>query len=157
MKSVMWKILLVMAVFGLAACGTTGQPGDGTEVDGFAGGEGATGQAMADLLAERTVYFDFDSSSLDPQTRNIIKAHAAHLNANPDIKVALEGHCDERGTREYNLALGERRAKAVSQLMRALGISSNRVSTVSYGEEKPVALGHNEGAWRQNRRVEINY
>lgn len=150
MQSVTWRILLIMAVFGLAACGTTG---DGAQVDGFDDTDGA----MADLLAERTVYFDFDSSSLDPQTRAIIKAHAAHLNANPGIKVSLAGHCDERGTREYNLALGERRAKAVSQLMRALGISRKRVSTVSYGEEKPVALGHNEGAWRQNRRVEISY
>lgn len=115
------------------------------------------GGAAADLLAKRRVYFAFDSSSLDDENRAIVEAHAAHLVANPNLKVHLEGNCDERGTREYNLALGERRAQAVERLMRVLNVPANRITTVSYGEEKPLAPGHDESAWRQNRRVEIVY
>ena len=107
--------------------------------------------------AQRRVYFAFDSSTVDPENRAIIEANAAYLSANPQVKVTLEGHCDERGTREYNLALGERRAQAVERMLRVLGIAGNRISTVSYGEEKPIAMGHDESAWRQNRRVEIVY
>ena len=75
----------------------------------------------------------------------------------PDVKVKLEGHCDERGTREYNLALGERRAKAAAELLKVLGVDGSRISTVSYGEEKPLVDGHDEAAWAKNRRVEILY
>jgi peptidoglycan-associated lipoprotein len=109
------------------------------------------------LPAQRRAYFAFDSNTIDAENRAIIEANAAYLSANPQVKVTLEGHCDERGTREYNLALGERRAQAVERMMRVLGIAGNRISTVSYGEEKPIAMGHDESAWRQNRRVEIVY
>jgi peptidoglycan-associated lipoprotein len=131
------------------------------ETSGAEQQQGVEGQEMAskqaELLAQRRVYFEFDSSNIDDESRAIIEAHANNLVANPSIKVRLEGNCDERGTREYNLALGERRAKAVAELMRALGVASDRITTVSYGEEKPVALEHNESAWRQNRRVDIVY
>lgn len=119
-----------------------------------------SGQALAgksDLLAKRRVYFAFDSSTVDDENRAIIEAHAAHLAANPGIKVVLEGHADERGSREYNLALGERRAKGVERMVKLLGVGADRVKTVSYGEEKPVAMDHNESAWALNRRVEILY
>ena len=106
---------------------------------------------------QKRVLFAFDSSAVDADNRAIIEANAAFLSANPQVKVTLEGHCDEQGTREYYLALGERRAQAVERVMRVLGVAGNRISTVSYGEEKPIAMGHDESAWRQNRRVEIVY
>ena len=114
-------------------------------------------QRRAELLAQRRVYFAFDSSNIDDEARAIIEAHAANLVANPQIKLSLEGNCDERGTREYNLALGERRAQAVERMMKVLGVAGNRIKTVSYGEEKPLCQEHNESCWRQNRRAEIAY
>lgn len=99
-------------------------------------------------------YFEFDSSTLTPQAREALDAHIALLKAN-DRTVRLEGHTDERGTREYNMALGERRANAVRDYMAGSGISSFRVETVSYGEEQPIAYGSGESNWAQNRRVEL--
>ncbi len=142
-----WVLLAALAVLGVAGCETTGVPYD-VETGGLT-------DAQVALLAEQRVYFDFDSSTISSESRAIIEAHAADMRARRGASVALEGHCDERGTREYNLALGERRAQAVARLFRALGVAANRITTVSYGEEKPVALEHNEAAWRQNRRVEI--
>jgi len=109
------------------------------------------------LLAKRTVYFDYDSNIILDADRSIIEAHAQYLSQNSAATVTLEGHTDERGTREYNLALGEGRATSVRQYMSLLGASGQQVRTVSYGEERPAALGHNEEAWAQNRRVEIIY
>jgi peptidoglycan-associated lipoprotein len=109
------------------------------------------------LLSEERIYFAFDSNSIDEQSRAIIEAHAIYLMENPDVKLVIEGHCDERGTREYNLALGERRAQAVEKLMKAFGVPDKQVSTVSFGEEKPVDPGHNESAWRKNRRADLAY
>ncbi len=113
-------------------------------------------QAMKDAVASvgNVVYFAFDSSTLTPVSRDILDAHIALAKSgNGDIR--LEGHTDERGTREYNIALGERRAKAVRGYMSANGVASYRVETVSYGEERPVAYGSGESNWSQNRRVEI--
>jgi len=101
------------------------------------------------------VYFDYDKSELKPETQEILTKKAAFLQANPDYNVKIEGNCDERGTNEYNLALGERRATAASKFINALGVSDYRISTVSYGEEKPVDPGHNENAWSKNRRDEF--
>ncbi len=103
---------------------------------------------------EFVVYFDFDKSTLSSTTRAILDAQAAYLRANSQ-PVRLEGHCDERGTREYNLALGERRAKAVADYLAIQGVSRSRIEVVSYGEERPVALGSDEASWAANRRVEI--
>ena len=114
-------------------------------------------QRRAELLAQRRVYFAFDSSTIDDEGRAVIEAHAAHLVANPQAKVTLEGNCDERGTREYNLALGERRAQAVERMMKVLGVAGSRIKTVSFGEEKTLCQEHNESCWRQNRRAEIAY
>lgn len=161
--------LLGIAVLSLTACGgaETTKPGVedksiGAEPSGVGAGTGVDGQPLdakgkADLLAKRRVYFAFDSSAVDEENRAIIEAHAAYLNANKNIKVVFEGHTDERGTREYNLALGERRAQAVDRMAKLLGVSADRIKTVSYGEEKPVALGHTEADWALNRRVEIIY
>ena len=146
---------------GTAGAGTapSAETAPSTEKSGAAGAalSDQEKQRRAELLAQHRVHFAFDSSAIDEEARAIIEAHAAHLVANPDIKVSLEGNCDERGTREYNLALGERRAQAVEKMMKVLGVSGNRIKTVSYGEEKPLCQEHNESCWRQNRRVEIVY
>ncbi|WP_169570053.1 peptidoglycan-associated lipoprotein Pal [Sneathiella limimaris] len=98
------------------------------------------------------VFFGFDMYNLTAEARSTIERQAQWLKANPSVTVSVEGHADERGTREYNLALGDRRATAVKNYLVTLGISSSRVDTISYGKERPVALGHNEEAWSQNRR-----
>ena len=147
----------------LTDTGGDGSGGDGVSSAGMTEGSGdglGSSESMgdeADLLSKRRVYFEFDSSALDEESKAIIEAHSNHLVNNFDLTIVLEGHADERGTREYNLALGERRAKAVSQLMEALGVESDRMQVVSYGEERPVALGQDEAAFQLNRRVEIIY
>lgn len=108
-------------------------------------------------LSTRIIYFEYDSSDIPPEYRGTIEAHAAFLSSNPDVNVTLEGHADERGSREYNLALGERRAEAVKRQLTLLGASPAQIITVSYGEERPAIEGHDEAAWSQNRRVEILY
>ena len=113
--------------------------------------------AQAELLKTRVVLFDFDSSSIRPEFYGMLKAHAAYLVNNTGTKVRIEGHADERGTREYNMALGERRAKVVVTYLRAQGVKSSQLEAVSYGEEKPVDYGHNEMAWSKNRRAAISY
>ncbi len=99
------------------------------------------------------IYFDFDRSDLKPEARATLQEKADFMRANPSVMVNIEGHCDERGTAEYNIALGERRAEAAKGFMMNLGISGSRMTTISYGEEKPIALGHDEAAWAKNRRV----
>ncbi|MEE9266498.1 MAG: peptidoglycan-associated lipoprotein Pal [Gammaproteobacteria bacterium] len=169
-------LLLIFSVAFLAACeGTTGTTKDDSTVTSSGSGSSSSGSASTSatgsgsawaghplddpnsLLAKRTVYFDFDESVILDQDRPILDAHAQYLSQNLGAAVTLEGHTDERGTREYNLALGERRAISVRQFMSLLGASSQQLRTVSYGEEQPAALEHNEEAWAQNRRVEIIY
>lgn len=101
------------------------------------------------------IYFDFDKAELKPEARAILVKKADWLRENPDYSVRIEGHCDERGTNEYNLALGERRASAAWRFLNALGVSGGRVSTISYGEERAAVYGHNEDAWSKNRRDEF--
>ena len=101
------------------------------------------------------IYFDFDESVLKPEAQASLRNKAAFLRMNSSFSVRIEGHCDERGTNEYNLTLGERRAEAAEKYLRSLGISSSRVSTLSYGEEKPAVIGSNESAWSKNRRDEF--
>ena len=113
-------------------------------------------QAEADL-SNRTVYFEFDSSDIRYEDRNTIFVHASYLMANPNTVITLEGHADERGSREYNLALSERRAQTVQRQMNLLGAPPQQIRTISYGEERPVVEEHDEAAWSQNRRVEIVY
>ena len=98
------------------------------------------------------VFFDYDRSDLKSEAQETVEKVAAWMLTYPDVILALEGHCDERGTREYNLALGERRANSVRSYLLALGIDANRLTTISYGKERPSVLGSNEAAWTQNRR-----
>lgn len=110
-----------------------------------------------ELLDLTLVYFDFDKSDIRPEFREMLDAHAAFLVANPTQMIVLEGHADERGTREYNLGLGERRAKQVAAYLQVKGVSAAQIDTVSYGEEKPLAIGKTEAEYSQNRRVVIVY
>ena len=127
------------------------------------GAEDDSGPAFSQLddpqspLSVRTIYFEYDSSEISSDYRSTVEAHSLYLQQNPSTSVILEGHGDERGSREYNLALGERRAKAVKQQMLLLGANSNQIKLVSYGEERPASDGHDESSWQQNRRVEILY
>lgn len=113
--------------------------------------------AETDELANRVVYFEFDRSNIPSEHLNTLDAHARHLIDNPDLKIRLEGHADERGSREYNIGLGDRRAQAVRRILLFQGVGNDQISTVSYGEERPAVQGHNEQAWAKNRRVEIVY
>jgi len=114
-------------------------------------------EANKAALAKRVVHFDYDSSDLSAEDYQTLQAHAQFLMANANSKVALTGHTDERGTREYNMALGERRAKAVQSYLITSGVNPQQLEAVSYGKEAPVNPGHDESAWKENRRVEINY
>jgi len=107
-------------------------------------------------LSKRIIYFDYDNTDVRAEDQSILMAHASYLAKNPKTSLILEGHTDERGSREYNLALGERRAQAVRQYMQ-LNVAPNQIEIVSYGEERPAAIGHEESAWQLNRRVEIVY
>ncbi|MFQ5993856.1 MAG: peptidoglycan-associated lipoprotein Pal [Acidiferrobacterales bacterium] len=139
---------------GGAQTGTPGSPGSEGTMLGTGGGQVAM---MGGKPLKMIVHFEFDSSAVDSEARQIIEQHAAYLSANPDVKVNLEGHADERGTREYNLALGERRGGSVDRMLRVLGVSEDRMTIISYGEEQPLAMGHGESSWRVNRRVEFVY
>ena len=103
------------------------------------------------------IYFDYDKSEIKPEFVNVLAAHAKFLNANVNFKVRLEGHTDERGSREYNIGLGERRAQAVRRALLLQGVNENQITTISYGEERPAVDGHDEEAYAKNRRVEISY
>jgi len=109
------------------------------------------------LLSVRIIYFEYDSSDVKSEDRTTVEAHAAYLVENPDTIITLEGHADERGSREYNLALGERRALTVKRQMTLIGASPDQIRTVSYGEERPAIDDHDDYSWSQNRRVEIIY
>ena len=109
------------------------------------------------FLAKRVVHFNYDSSDLSNEDYQTLQGHAQYLVANANSKVALTGHTDERGTREYNMALGERRSKAVESFLIINGVAATQLEAVSYGKEMPVDAGHDENAWKENRRVEINY
>lgn len=113
--------------------------------------------ALRQLLGQRTLYFDYDDADIRREFLDIIEAHAKNLSRNPNQRVLLEGHCDERGSREYNIGLGERRAHAVRQAFLLQGVRSDQISTISYGEERPAEKSHTEAAWARNRRVEIIY
>ncbi len=106
---------------------------------------------------ERSVYYDFDRSNLSAGDRKLVEAHAQFLRQHPDVKVRVEGNADERGSKEYNLALGQRRAESVTKAMALLGVNDQRLEAVSYGEEKPKATGHDEKSWAENRRSDILY
>ena len=131
-----------------------------TDTSGAAAAGGFEGHALDDPespLAARTIYFEYDSSDVRDTEQATIEAHARYLSDHANALITLEGHADERGSREYNVALGEQRAEAVRKLMTLLGATSQQIRTISYGEERPVAFGHDDASWHLNRRVEIIY
>ena len=148
---------LTAALVMLAACDTTG------DEDGMGGANGANAGKMGaarpgtqeDLVVNvgDRVFFGFDKSDLSSEARATLDRQSAWMKKYPSVKITMEGHADERGTREYNLALGERRAAAAKNYLVAAGIAADRVKTVSYGKERPAVLGSNEAAWAQNRRA----
>jgi peptidoglycan-associated lipoprotein len=166
-------VLLLVSVCALTACankpskpagsGEAGMASTGTEGSGAAnpnasgGGDDEIAGPQAGLLAKRVVYFDFDSSEIKGEGTDVVAAHAKYLAGNAGARVRLEGHTDERGSREYNIGLGERRAQAVRRALLLQGAADAQISTVSYGEERPAVAGHDETAWAKNRRVEIVY
>jgi peptidoglycan-associated lipoprotein len=111
----------------------------------------------ASPLAKRSIYFDFDSFVVKPEFQGVVEAHGKFLVASPGRHVVIEGNADERGSREYNLALGQKRAEAVKSRLRLLGVADAQMEAVSLGEEKPRATGHDEAAWAENRRADLNY
>ena len=158
-----YKILgLFAAVALLSACETA------STVGGTSGGSGGVSKAKPQVASAATVvpgsqedlvvsvgdsiYFDFNKFSLRADARNVLERQAAWLKSNASVTFSIEGHCDERGTREFNLALGERRANSVKDYLVTLGINPVRIKTISYGKERPVAMGSNNAAWAQNRR-----
>jgi peptidoglycan-associated lipoprotein len=169
----MMVVLLLVAACALTACaskpskpatsgeagmaGVGGAEGAGAANAGNASGDEEVAGPQAGLLAKRTVYFDFDSSEIKGEGTDIVAAHAKYLAANPTARVRLEGHTDERGSREYNIGLGERRAQSVRRALLLQGAADTQISTVSYGEERPAVAGHDEAAWAKNRRVEFVY
>ena len=108
-------------------------------------------------LAKRSVYFDFDSYSVKDEYQSVLQAHAQYLKTHPERHVLIQGNTDERGTSEYNLALGQRRAEAVRRSLALMGVADSQMEAVSLGKEKPVALGHDEESWAQNRRADLVY
>lgn len=151
------------ATAGLNGASTNGlNNGAGINGQGLAGGMNAgmgSGEEYNDPNSPqaKVIYFMLDSSDVQPDFVPVVLAHAQYLVANPSIHIILEGNSDERGSREYNVALGEQRARSVANIMKAHGVSDSQLQTVSYGEEKPAAMGSDESAWEQNRRVEIVY
>ena len=144
----------------------------GAEATGLAGSDGGDGTAIVDSmpltatemlaepegdLASRTIYFEYDSAKLTSESIAILETHGNFIAGNGEVRVRLEGHADERGSREYNIALGDRRAQSVRRVLLFQGASTDQVETVSYGEENPAVSGHDEVAWSKNRRVELIY
>ncbi|EST59375.1 peptidoglycan-associated outer membrane lipoprotein [Proteus hauseri ZMd44] len=114
-------------------------------------------QQLEQLKQQNIVYFGFDKYDISSDYANLLDAHAAFLRANPSVRITVEGHADERGTPEYNIALGERRANAVKMYLQGKGVSADQLSIVSYGKEKPAVLGHDEAAYAKNRRAVLDY
>ena len=145
------------------AASTAGTAGAGAGANGAYGAGSGSGFAAGSLddpsspLSQRKIYFGLDRYDVSDEYRALVEAHAGYLRSSPSAAVTLEGHTDERGSREYNIALGERRSNAVRDLLVALGASAGQITTVSYGEEKPASDCHDESCWSQNRRVEIVY
>jgi peptidoglycan-associated lipoprotein len=127
-------------------------------LDGAAGTQGGSlGADATGPLARKVIYFDFDKSEIKPEFADVVAAHARNLASHPNLKMKLEGNTDERGTREYNIGLGERRAQAVRRALMLQGVAESQLNTVSFGAERPAAEGDDEAAWAKNRRVELVY
>ncbi len=166
LNKVLKGLMLALPIMAVAACssnkgGNNDQSGVST-VDNSSKSTGLSAeelarQQMQELQNNNIVYFGFDKYDINSEFAQMLDAHAAFLRANPSIKVTIEGHADERGTPEYNIALGERRANAVKMYLQGKGVSADQLAIVSYGKEKPAVLGHDEAAYAKNRRAVVVY
>ncbi len=171
-------IYLFLVISVLTGCGAQVKPDEeqsGAQAGAIDGGDESTATTIVDgvkrdvsyardaindannVLSDRTIYFDFDSSAIAEDDQEVIKHHGKYLALNSSAKMRIEGHTDERGSREYNVALADRRAQSVKRLLLFQGASNNQIVVISYGEEKPAELGHDESAWNLNRRAEMVY
>jgi peptidoglycan-associated lipoprotein len=164
--------LAAVVAFGLGGCASQAEkPGAQSPAagpvagSGVGPGMGGTGEGYSDRpwddpaspLYNKVIYFDYDSSEIREEFVPVLQTHAHYLAKHPRTRVTLEGHTDERGTREYNLALGDERAQVVQRFLLAEGVRADQLATLSFGEEKPAVPGHSESAWSQDRRVELAY
>ena len=163
-------VAMAMASLLFVGCSSTGTKGDGgasiedrgssASTSGASQGGVWTGNPLDNpnsLLSTKTIYFEFDRSEIRSEFIDVLRAHAAYLNTNRSASVRVEGHADERGSREYNIGLGERRANSVRDFLEAEGVSDSQINTISYGEERPASLGHDEISWAENRRAVLVY
>ena len=178
MKRIASMTLMLAAAFVLAGCPkkpttpeattksqvpasvtTTGADGASTRGSplGDSAGSAGSGADAAAMRARNTIYFDFDKSEIKPEFADLVTQAARNLTTHPQLKVKLEGNTDERGTREYNIGLGERRAQAVRRALMLQGVAESQITTVSFGAERPAVEGDDESAWSKNRRVELSY
>ncbi|HEX5363770.1 MAG TPA: peptidoglycan-associated lipoprotein Pal [Gallionella sp.] len=165
----MKKLVISLVLVNLLAACASNKPAETTAAPaGSAAGTAASTQAAsassvdalndpASILAKRSAYYPFDVSVVQEADKPMIQAHGQYLANHADRKVRLEGNCDERGSNEYNLALGQRRADGVKKMLEVSGAKTAQLDSVSYGEEKPKASGHDEASWAQNRRTDLNY
>ena len=169
MKKVLFSTLLVSLLAGCAGQDVKDQPKaaveDRTATQAgadtkSAGQQSVTANPLKDpnnILSKRSVYYDLDKSDVKAEYKPMVEAHSKYLTGNKDAKVAVQGNTDERGSREYNIALGNRRADSVKKMMNVFGVSDSQIETVSFGEEKPRAACHDESCWKENRRSDIVY
>ncbi|HEX2390859.1 MAG TPA: peptidoglycan-associated lipoprotein Pal [Casimicrobiaceae bacterium] len=182
MRNYLWIALIAAALAGCSSTPTTeapvdersagagaGAPGSSGAQTGGAAGGGVTGSATGsgvggnplrdpnNVLSKRSVYFDFDSFVVKEEYRPLVEAHARYLQQNRNARMTVQGNTDERGSREYNIALGQKRADSVKRMMMLLGATEGQIETVSFGKEKPRNPGHDESAWAENRRDDILY
>ena len=181
MRNLIWVALIVAALVGCSTTPTTEAPIEdkgaagatapgggavtgGAQGGGVTGAQGGAGALGADelrnpnsILSKRSIYFDFDSFVVKDEYRPLVEAHARYLQAHPNARMTIQGNTDERGSREYNIALGQKRADAVKRMMTLLGARDSQIETTSFGEERPKNPGHDESAWAENRRDDIVY
>ncbi|WP_454722396.1 MULTISPECIES: peptidoglycan-associated lipoprotein Pal [Cupriavidus] len=170
MTQLMTKTLAVAALLALGACSSGVKLDDTANAGANKGGASTDARAVAPVdvsrdplndpnspLAKRSVYFDFDSYSVKSDYQGLLSEHAKYLGANKGRRILIQGNTDERGTSEYNLALGQKRAEAVRRSLSSLGVPDTQMEAVSLGKEKPKATGHDEAAWAENRRADITY
>ncbi len=173
-------VIAVLAILWIAGCSSTGDSkgddvaveehsdgaGSGFDYSNGAASSGVGGYSQLNIeelndpdspLSRRVIYFAYDSSEVAEEDRDLVAAHAGFLVANPGVRVVLEGHSDERGAREYNIGLADRRAQSVRRMLEFQGVAPEQISVVSYGEEKPASEGYDDSSWSQNRRVELVY
>lgn len=164
------SLAVAVSLVVMAGCSSSGgtqdgsMDGTGTTTGGVSSQGMTNGQTSGSQMGSqvgipdvRTIYFDFDKDTIRPEFESVLNAHADYLRSNPNTTVILQGHGDERGTREYNLGLGERRAQSVESYLTVQGVSPSQLEIVSYGEERPAVQGHSEEAYAQNRRVVFDY